>query len=114
MSDFTRYVPPTGTKLTTTGLTTIFLAGKTYVNAVSVWIANRTAAPVTVTVEWYDDDIPDSFTLCYQYPVAANGILVLEPRGFGLDTADEIRATAGTADALHCIVSTVQIAGRAA
>lgn len=114
-SDFTTRVTPTGTVLTTTALTTVYTARKTYDNLVGVWLVNITAAPVLATVGWFDADVGGgtTFYLAYQFPVSANGLFIPEPRGFGLDPADEIRVTAGTANALHCIVLTVEIAGRA-
>lgn len=111
-TDFTTFVPPVGTSLTTTALTTVYTARKTYANAVSIWLTNRSAAAVAATVTWFDNDTASSFDLCFEYPVPANGMLILEPRGFGLDVGDELRVTAGTANKLHCIVSTVEIAGR--
>lgn len=113
-SDFTSRVTPTGTILTTTGLTTCFTAGEVYSNLIGVWLANISGAPVTATVGWYDADAGagTTFYLCFQYPVSANGLFIPEPRGFGLDPDDEIRVTAGTANALHCIVLTAELAGR--
>lgn len=111
-SDFTTNVPPVGTSLTTTALTTAYTARNTSVNVISIWLTNRTGNPVNATVGWFDSDAAATFDLCFQYPVPANGFLVLEPRGFSLDKLDEIRVTAGTATALHCIVSVVEIAGR--
>lgn len=111
-SDFTAYVPPTGTALTTTGQTTVYTARRSYANAVSVWITNKTAIAAVITIDWYDSDITTQFKLCFQYSVPANGMLVIEPRGFCLDINDEIRATAGTANAFDVVVSAVEIAGR--
>lgn len=111
-SDFTNRVTPTGTILTTTALTTCYTARNVFDNLLGVWLANITGAPVTATVGWYDADAATTFYLCFQYPVAANGIFIPEPRGFGLDPADEIRVTAGTANALHCIVLTAEVASR--
>lgn len=112
-SDFTSRVTPTGAILTTTAQTTVYTTRKTFDNLIGINIANITAAPVTVTVGWYDAHDTVTYYLCYQYPVAANGIFIPEPRGMCLDEGDEIRITAGTANALHCIVLTVEIAGRA-
>lgn len=100
-----------GAHLTATTDTTVYTASG-YVQVIGARAANITATDATVTLNWYDNSAADEFRLLYQHTVPANGALWLPLEAFSLNSSDEIRAQAGTANALDIILSISEIPGR--
>lgn len=96
-----------GTKLTTTTQTTVYTAdtanGNMHEVLIAVLVANVTSTDATVTVEWTDASAADTYSLATGMTVPANGTVWLRPINMPLDDADAIKATAGTANALHVV-----------
>ena len=73
----------------------------------TIMIANKTGTDATTTVTLYDSSLAISAHLAYQVNVPANSTLVLVSKDtpIYLEESDEIRAGAGTASALDCVIS---------
>ena len=102
-----------GTSLTTTNNTAVFTEPTSnYDQIVGVRVANITGTDATVSLRWYDSSANVSFVIIFQHTVPANGAVWFPLDGFALDPSDEIRAQAGTANALDVIVAVAEIPGR--
>jgi hypothetical protein len=102
-----------GTSLTTTNNTAVFTApANNYDQVIGVRVANITALDATVSVRWFDNSANASFCLIFQHTVPANGAVWFPLEAFALDESDEIRAQAGTANALDVIVAIAELPGR--
>jgi hypothetical protein len=88
---------PDPTRLTTTNATEVFAATDKETQIASVIIANETASPVRIDLE-YNDGSTDY--LIFASTVAANGTTVFDEALFHLYNGDSIKATAGAANAL--------------
>jgi hypothetical protein len=99
-----------GIKLTTTAQTTIYTAAGNNMNEVVEWvhIANTTASPATVTIEWTDSSAATTYTLIGGQNVPANVAIRLE-LGVGLPPGDALKATAGTANALQIVIAAAEM-----
>lgn len=104
---------PEFTILGTTGATVIVKAQDNPQTVVSVTATNVTASPANLTLEVYTGAI--SYKFLQAYPVPAIGVKdsvytyelpIRLPRDF------TVRATAGTANALHIITNSVLAVGR--
>lgn len=107
---------PIGKVLSTTARTTLFTAAGNLEIPMFLHVANVTGTSAWVTVEWYSAKDATHYTLVYQKPVLPNttGIDLDKDAGFGFQMAagDIIEATAQTANALHCTLGVIEIAGR--
>lgn len=104
-----------GTTLTTTNNTAVFTAPAiSYDQVIGVRAANITAIDATLSLRWFDKSANASFYLIFQHVVPANGAVWFPLEGFSLDTEDEVRAQAGTSNALDVIVSLAERPGRSA
>lgn len=112
LTDRTARTPTVGVKLTTTASTTVYVSRETKSKIIEIWIANVTGSAATVTVEWYVSRTAVAYTLCFQKSVPANDFLQLQPQALGLSESDEVRVTAGTANALHVTLTPVEVSGR--
>lgn len=102
-----------GTSLTTTNNTAVFTEPTTgYDMVVGVRVANITASDATISLRWFDSSANVSFVIIFQHTVPANGAVWFPLDSFALDASDEIRAQAGTANALDVIVSIAERPGR--
>lgn len=102
-----------GTSLTTTNNTAVYTAPtNNYDQVIGVHVANITALDATVSVRWFDSSANASYCIIFQHTVPANGAVWFPVFGFALDASDEIRAQAGTANALDVIVSIAERPGR--
>jgi hypothetical protein len=102
-----------GTSLTTTNNTAVFTApANNYDQVIGVRVANITALDATLSLRWFDSSANASFCLIFQHAVPANGAVWFPLHGFALDESDEIRAQAGTSNALDVIVSIAERPGR--
>jgi hypothetical protein len=102
-----------GFNLASTVRTTIYTSHDGPNTLVMVRAANKTPAPVAITVEWYKASTGITAALIYGYQIIGNGsINIEEATGIALRDGDLIYATAGTANALDVIVSVEEIAGR--
>lgn len=95
-----------GTSLTTTSATTLYTANggnmRERVNAIRV--SNVTGTDATVTLTWTDAASATTFSIETGTTVPANGSIFVRPIDLPLSKDDTIKATAGTANALHVIV----------
>ena len=105
-----------GTVLTDTAQTTLFTAVDGYAIPTDIHVTNITSTAANITLEYSIVTAGTVYTLVYQYPVQPKGTgLHLSDDdwlGFQLATGGTIRATAGTANALHVSLSVIEIAGR--
>lgn len=94
-----------GSKLTTTTQTTVYtaLGGNMREMLIAVLITNVTSSDATVTIEWTDASAVDTYSLATAMTVPANGSVWLRPIHLPLDASDAVKATAGTANALHVV-----------
>jgi hypothetical protein len=110
-----------GTVLTDTAQTTLYTAStnsSTIAIPSDIHVTNVTAVAANITLEYSITTGGTVYTLVYRYPVQPNGTgLHLsddDGLGFQLAAGGTIRATAGTANALHVSLSVIEIAGRSA
>ena len=102
-----------GKSLTATTNTTVFTAGASdYDQVVGVRVANITALDATISVRWFDSSANASYCIIFQHTVPANGAVWFPLEAFAVDPSDEIRAQAGTANALDVILSLASVPGR--
>lgn len=94
-----------GVILTTTTATTVYTAigGNTTEFLNAVLAANVTATDATLTIEWTDASAAATYALVTATTVPARGSVWLRPLGLPLSKDDAVKATAGTANALHVI-----------
>ena len=97
-----------GTKLTTTGATSVFTCSDRKARISGIMVANASAGAVVVTVEWYDSSATTSYRIWYQGSVAANSYVHFAPPELWIMQSDEIRVTAGTANTIE-VVATVEL-----
>lgn len=101
-----------GKRLTTTAETTIYAASRGMRPCLDTLnIANVTGADVTATVRWYDASAATSFTLVMTVSIAAAARLTIADVPLSLREDDELRVTAGTADALDVIAVLIEATG---
>lgn len=102
-----------GTSLTTTNNTAVFTAPASgYDQVIGVRVVNKTALDAVVTLTWFDNSANASFHIIYQRTIPANSDEYFPLEGFALPGGDEIRAQAGTANALDVTVSIAELPGR--
>lgn len=100
-----------GSSLSATTETAVYTAGA-YAQVVGVRIANKAASDTTATLSWYSSKDDASYVLVYQAPILAHSYAYFPLEGFALISSDEIRVTAGAADALDVVLTVVEIPGR--
>ena len=97
--------------LTTTSVTSIYTA-EGYAQAVGLRAANVTSSPVTLTINYYNSRLNDTFRLLYQGQVPGNGAVFFPLQAMALDPNDEIRVQAGSSNTLDIILTVAEIPGR--
>lgn len=103
-----------GSKISTTAKTTIYTQAEGYSSAANLRVTNTTASPVTLDLFWYDASETTEYKILSAKSVTANTAEDVGLSGLGLAKNDEIRATAGTADALECVLTVAETPGRVA
>lgn len=88
------------------------LTASGYMQVIGARVANVTSSDATVTLNYYSKADDSEYRLLYQHTVPANGAIWLPLEAFSLNTSDEIRAQAGTANALDVILSITETPGR--
>jgi hypothetical protein len=99
-----------GVKLTNTSQTALFTAADANINEIIDWvhIANTTATPENVTLEWTDSAASTTYKLMGGQIVPANASIRLE-LGTKLAPGDVLLATASTGNALQVVVAIVEM-----
>ncbi len=105
-----------GTKLTTTAQTALFTAENQYAFPADLHVANVSAAAVWFTLELYQAANTTTYTLVYRYEIQPNStgyhVSDDDALGFQMANGDILYGTAGTANALHAVLSVNELAGR--
>lgn len=100
-----------GAHLTDTTDDTVLTAAG-YMQVIGIRVANVTASDAIITLNYYSKVDNSEYRLLYQHTVTANAAIWLPLEAFSLNANDEIRAQAGTANALDVILSISEVPGR--
>lgn len=105
-----------GTSLTSTSQTTLYTAADGYAIPTDIHVANTTSSAASITIEYSIETSGTVYTLVKDYYVQPNstGLHLSDDDGLGFQiaTGGTIRATAGTANALHVSLGVIELGGR--
>lgn len=101
-----------GSKIATTAQVAIYTQVQGYSSAANLRLTNTTASPVTLDLHWYDASEATEYQIMSAKSIAANTAEDCGLAGLGLAKNDEIRATAGTANSLECVLTVAETQGR--